>query len=204
MRLTTPKATVVASVRNDGPFFVEWVAWYRWLGFSDIVVVTNNCTDHSPDLLDALQAAGWAHHIRKDIPPGHRIKVRKLAEARKHRAVRRAEWVLLCDVDEVLVIHRGQGLLADLLAPHLDTDGTQQFLGMSPNWQVFGTDGKDRFVDLPVHRQFFRACGADHRLARNVKSLYRRPDWFDALGEHGPRGLLLKRAGKAWGDPGMV
>jgi hypothetical protein len=191
-------------MRNEGPFIVEWVAWYRRLGFTDLVVVTNNCTDHSPELLDALQAAGWVHHLRRDIPPDHRITVRKLALAREHPAVRQADWVLTCDVDEFLVIHPGQGLLADLLAPQHDPDGAPRCLGMAINWQVFGTDGKTRFEDRPVHRQFFRACGRHHPLSRNVKSLFRCPKWFDALGEHGPRGLSLARAGRAWGDPGMV
>jgi hypothetical protein len=45
-------------MRNEGPFIVEWVAWYRRLGFSDIVVVTNNCTDRSADLLDGPRLAG--------------------------------------------------------------------------------------------------------------------------------------------------
>lgn len=191
-------------MRNEGPFIVEWVAWYRRLGFTDIVVVTNNCTDRSPELLDALQAAGWVHHIRHDVPPGQPITAQKLASARKHVAVRRAAWVLVCDVDEFLVVHAGQGLLSDLLAPHLDAYGTPQFLGMSINWRVFGTDGQTRFVDLPVHRQFFWACNVERRLSRAVKSIHRRPRWFGALGEHGPRKLSLALAGQDWGAPGMT
>jgi len=198
------KATVVASMRNEGPFIVEWVAWYRRLGFTDLVIVTNDCTDHSPELLDALQTAGWVHHLRHEVPPGERITARKLGAAHAHRAVRQADWVLTCDVDEFLVIHRGQGLLADLLAPHLDEDGTPRFLGMSINWRVFGTGGKTRFVDEPVHRQFFQVVSKEKWLSRNVKSLHRCPKWFDTLGEHGPRRLSLQRAGKAWGDPGMA
>lgn len=191
-------------MRNEGPFIVEWVAWYRRLGFSDIVVVTNNCTDRSPDLLDALQAAGWVHHIRHDVAPGDRITGPKLAAAKAHEAVRRAAWVMVCDVDEFLVVHRGQGLLADLLAPHIGPDGAPQMLGMSINWKVFGTDGQRRFLDAPVHRQFFWACNAEARLSRPVKSIHRAPKWFKALGEHGPKGLSLRRASRAWGAPGMV
>jgi len=191
-------------MRNEGPFIVEWVAWYRRLGFSDIVVVTNNCTDRSADLLDALQAAGWVHHIRHDVPPGQPITAAKLAAAKGHVAVRRAAWVLVCDVDEFLVVHAGQGLLADLLAPHLDPDGTPRFLGMSINWRVFGTGGQTRFVDLPVHQQFFWACNAQRSLSRAVKSLHRRPKWFAALGEHGPRGLSAARARNMADDPRMA
>lgn len=191
-------------MRNEGPFIVEWVSWYRMLGFTDVVVVTNDCTDRSPALLDALQAAGWLNHLRRDVQPGKKITPRKLLAARKHPAVLQADWVMVCDVDEFLVIHRGQGLLEDLLSPHLTPDGTPTFLGMSINWRIFGTDGRDRFMDEPVHRQFFRACGADHRLSRSVKSIHRRTEWFDTLGEHGPRRLSLVEAGQDWGAPGMV
>jgi hypothetical protein len=55
------RVTVVASMRNEGPFIVEWVTWYRMLGFTNIVVVTNNCTDHSPELLDALGGGALDH-----------------------------------------------------------------------------------------------------------------------------------------------
>ncbi|MDZ4395579.1 MAG: glycosyltransferase family 2 protein, partial [Cypionkella sp.] len=67
---TGVRITALASMRNEGPFIVEWLCWYRMLGFTDAVVVTNNCTDHSPQLLDALQAHGLVHHIRHDVAPG--------------------------------------------------------------------------------------------------------------------------------------
>ena len=191
-------------MRNEGPFIVEWVVWYRRLGFTDIVVVTNNCTDRSPELLDALQAAGWVHHIRHDVPPGQPVTAQKLAAVKGHKSVRRASWAMVCDVDEFLVIHRGEGKLADLLDPHRLPDGSPGFLGMSINWRVFGTDGRKQFQDGPVHRQFFGANSRRRNLSRFVKSIFRAPKWFDALGEHGPRKLSQKRARRAWGDPGMT
>lgn len=203
MSLQVRKATVVASMRNEGPFIVEWVAWYRRLGFTDLVVVTNDCTDHSPELLDALQAAGWLHHIRHDVPPGQKVTFPKLDAASGHPAVTGADWVMVCDVDEFLVIHGGEGRLSDLLSPYVSAAGGADFLGMSINWRVFGTGGRQRFEDEPVHRQFLRACGADHGLSCWVKSIFRCPAWFDVLRPHGPRRLSLARAGKAWGAPGM-
>jgi len=191
-------------MRNEGPFIVEWVAWYRRLGFTDIVVVTNNCTDRSPELLDALQAAGWVHHIRHDVPAGQPITAQKLAAARRHPAVRKAAWVMVADVDEFLVVHRGNGKLADLVNAHRLADGTPAYLGMSINWRVFGSDGVVPFRDAPVHRQFFGACSQARSLSCFVKSVFRAPRWFLALGEHGPRKLSLARARRVWGDPGMV
>ncbi|HMS95450.1 MAG TPA: glycosyltransferase family 2 protein [Tabrizicola sp.] len=201
--MQTNKATVVCSMRNEGPFLVEWVAWYRWLGFTDLVIVTNNCTDHSPELLDALETAGWVHHVRHDVAPGLKITDRKLDAVKAHPAVEGADWVMVCDVDEFLVIHVGEGRLPDLIAPHVGPDGEARILGMSINWRVFGTSGRTRFEDVPVHRQFLKACGPDHPLSRNVKSIFRCPDWFEKLRPHGPRGLVLARADRAWGQPGM-
>ena len=185
-------------MRNEGPFIVEWVTWYRLLGFGDVVVVTNNCTDHSPDLLDALAAAGWLHHIRHDVAEGKPITAPKLKAARAQLSVRKADWVLVCDVDEFLVIHKGAGKLADLLP-----GGVPEFLGMAINWRVFGSDGQQKWADGLVHRQFFGALRVKRGLSQFVKTIFRKPLWFSALGEHGPRKLKLRRAGREWGAPGM-
>jgi hypothetical protein len=194
------RITVVASMRNEGPFIVEWVAWYRMLGFTDVVVVTNNCTDRSPELLDALQAAGWVHHMRHDVPRWQRITHQKLEAATKHKAVRRADWALVCDVDEFLVIHKGGGKIADLIG-HKPDD--VPFLGMVFNWRVFGTGGVEAFQDLPVHQQFSQARSLNKRSSCGIKVLHRQPRWFQFLGEHGPRGWDLERYGRSPKDPDM-
>lgn len=188
-RKISVRVTVVASMRNEGPFLLEWVAWYRMLGFTDVVIVTNDCTDHSPQLLDCLQAAGVAHHIRHDVPAGQKITRAKLAVARQHRAVRRSQWVMVCDVDEFLVIHRGEGRIADLIS--LDAPG---FLGMSINWRVFGTGGVESFSDAPVHRQFLLAVPLAKSRSRFVKSIFRLPRLFETFTEHGPVGFDAAKA----------
>ena len=187
---------VVCSVRNEGPFLVEWVAWYRRLGFTEIVVVTNDCTDPSPALLDALQTAGWITHLRHDVPDGTHICARKLEAAKALPQVAGADWVLVCDVDEFLVIHPGQGQITDLIPPRAD------FLGMAINWRVFGTSGRDRWADGLVHRQFLRASEPFDFPSTWVKTLHAHPDWFRRLGEHGPKRLLPRHAAK-WGQPGL-
>lgn len=194
------RITVVASMRNEGPFIVEWVTWYRMLGFTDVVVVTNDCTDNSPLLLDALQAAGWVHHLRHDVPAGQRITHQKLQAATAHKAVRRADWVLVCDVDEFLVIHKDSGRIQDLVGT---TPDAVPFLAMAFNWRVFGTCGVEAFEDLPVHQQFAIATPLGGPNSNMIKMLHRQPRWFQSLGEHGPRGWNLARYGRSPTDPGM-
>jgi len=194
------RITVVASMRNEGPFIVEWVTWYRMLGFTDIVVVTNDCTDHSPDLLDALAEAKWLHHLRCDVPPGKKITQAKLAAATKHKVVRRADWLLACDVDEFLVIHKGSGLIHELIGK---TPKDAPFLAMAFNWRIFGTGGVKAFEDRPVHQQFGLALPPGRAGFGQIKMLHRQPRWFRSLGEHGPRGWDLERYGRSPKDEGM-
>lgn len=190
--------TVVCSVRNEGPFLVEWITWYRQLGFTDIVVVTNDCTDHSPALLDALADRGWCTHLRRDVPDQKHICAVKLRHAHATELVRSSDWVLVCDVDEFLVIHRGDGRIADLIeAP------AEPFLGMSINWRVFGTSGHLTWQDGLVHRQFVSAAAPGDTSSRWVKSIASHPDWFWRLGEHGPKRLVAARAAAPWGATGM-
>ena len=170
-------------MRNEGPFIVEWLCWYRMLGFDRALVVTNGCTDHSPQLLDAFHAQAWVDHLAHEVPPGQKITRAKLNAAQQHPAVTDASLVFVCDVDEFLVIHHGAGLLADLIA------AVPKFLGMAINWRVFGSDGQDAFKDTPVHRQFFTALSAARNLSGFVKTLYRQPRWFGQMAEHGPRHL---------------
>ena len=102
-------------MRNEGAFIVEWVTWYRMLGF-EIVVATNDCTDHSPQLLDALAQAGWLTHVPHDPPDGMPPQKAAHRLLHKHALVRAADWVLTCDVDEFLVLHHAE-TVQDYLGP---------------------------------------------------------------------------------------
>jgi hypothetical protein len=198
---------LVCPIRNEGPFLVDWVVWHRMLGFGPIVVASNDCTDHSDALLDALHAAGWIHHLRCVIPRGQPIYHSKMRAVMELKIVRRAEWAMVMDADEYLVIHRGTGKLADLIAPGADFKA-MGWLAMAINWQIFGSYGIDQFADIPVHRQFFAASPRREFKNRTVKTLHARPRWFANLGDHGPVRLKLARAeadtGVTWGTRPLV
>lgn len=190
--------TVVCSVKDEGPFLVEWICWQRLLGFTDIVIVTNACTDHSPQLLDALAAAGWITHLVHEVLDGKHITGRKLAAAKALPQVNDADWVMVADVDEFLVIHPGAGRLSDLLA-----HPGRPFLGMSIPWRIFGTAGRKLWEDGLTHRQCLRAGVEGGRLSGWVKSIHGHPDWFARLGEHSPKRLRPRRLAR-WGSDGMI
>ena len=85
-------------MRNEGPFIVEWVSWYRMLGFQ-VLVVTNDCTDRSVELLETLADAGWLTHQGHTPKGRQRPKRSAYNTMRNHPLIEKAEWVLVCDVD---------------------------------------------------------------------------------------------------------
>ena len=118
-------------MRNEGPFIVEWVCWYRMLGF-DILVATNDCTDHSTELLDALADAGWLTHVPhkpRTWQPPQRSTLRKVI---KHPLTAATDWTLHCDVDEFLVLHQ-HNTIAELMGPP-----PYNFMAMVFNRKCFG------------------------------------------------------------------
>lgn len=178
---------VLSTMRDEGPFIVEWMAWYRALGFTALVAV-NDCTDRSPLLLDAFAAAGWCGVVRHD--PGRaglRPKRSAFRAVRGHPLLLKADWMLTCDADELLVLHRGDGSVGGFL----DALG-RDVLGYALHWRVFGSGGEARWRDGLVHRTFLRAgrpgSGPRSGPERFFKSLVREPARWRFLADHAPSG----------------
>lgn len=180
------RACVITTMKDEGPFILEWVAYHRLIGFSDLLVFSNNCTDGSDRLLAALDAAGLIRHVENSAAP------EGLPADPQNRAYRRAlpmpevagaDWALVIDADEFLAIHAGDGRLPDLLAalpPGTDALGA--------TWRIFGTGGRVGFEDRPVIGQFHRAAPRDIPVSFNhfgVKTLFR-PGIAHRLGVHRP------------------
>lgn len=182
MTAADEKFLVFAAMRNEGAFIVEWVTWYRMLGFQ-VLIATNDCTDHSVALLAALSSAGWLSHFSHD-PGASPPKQSAHRQMRRQPQVAATDWLLICDVDEFLVVHAGDGTVRALL----DTVG-RDFLGIALHWQCFGTGGNPTYADGLVHRQFLRRGTARHGVNRNFKSLFKQPLRYKRYSDHGPFGF---------------
>lgn len=182
---------VAAGMRNEGAFLTEWVTWYRMLGFWPLVV-TNDCTDHSPALLNLLHDAGWLTHTTHSPDPGTPPKRGAHRVIRTHPLTARTEWLLICDVDEFLVLHDGDGTIADFVGP--DPRG---YHGIGFHWRVFGSGGETHWRDALQHRIFTRCAETHHKANTSFKSLIRHPLAFQRYGCHSPMGF-----DGTWGENG--
>jgi hypothetical protein len=160
---------------------LEWVAYHRLIGFTDILVCSNDCDDGSPELLDILAAQGWLTHLRCHPAPAEKAQLHAYAQAQARLARKWPEVLMVLDADEYLNIHVGQGSVTDLLAA---APGATAIL---VNWRIFGSAGEARWSAEPVTRRYCRAAPRGHGVNRSFKTLFRRPDAYHCpLLPHGP------------------
>lgn len=103
-------------MRNEGLFIVEWVAYHRVIGFDRIVICSNDCTDGSDTLLEALASGGAIDHLPHDVPAGSAPQDSGMRAAFAHLDPTDIEWIAHIDADEFLNIGLGDGNVSDLLA----------------------------------------------------------------------------------------
>ncbi len=170
---------VLTAMRNEGPFILEWLAWQKMLGFENILVMFNDCTDHSPQLLRLLERAGEVackRHVPKD---GEHPQPSAARNAQKHPLVKNAEWMFTCDVDEFLIIHQGDGTISALLQ-----NGDVPFSAMAIHWRIFGSNGYTNWKDGLVHEQFTHSSRSEAQQNTCFKSIVHHPRNYDRLNTH--------------------
>lgn len=152
-------------VRNEIRGIVEWLAHYKALGFSDLLIYDNESTDGTSELLRVLDEAGEVVHLPWPHEVGARPQRLAYEHARKHSD---ADWIAYFDADEFLVLHR-DATIGDFLA-RFDGDVS----AIAVNWIVFGSGGQQAYRPLPVVERFIDALPSGAKESRTVKALGRR------------------------------
>jgi hypothetical protein len=181
------KIVLITAMKNEGPFLLEWIAYHRAIGISDIIVFTNDCTDGTDTFLDLLAARGIVEHYENpfremDLKPQHA----GFRAAEQMDTVKNADWLMTSDVDEFINVHVGDGHLRDLFA------AVGQANMISCTWRLFGNGDIAEYEDDFLMRQFTR-CAAKSasrpHQAWGFKTLYQNNGIFRKLGVHRPKGL---------------
>ncbi|WP_321573007.1 glycosyltransferase family 2 protein [Tabrizicola oligotrophica] len=177
------QVTAVSMMKDEGPFVIEWVAHHLAVGFTDLVVYTNDCSDGTGDMLIRLEEFGLCHHRRNVIPEGIRPQPSALNHAQDEPVVGQSDWVMVFDADEFLSIRYGNGTLDDLIG----AAKAQQANGIVVTWRIFGSGGVVDWSRAPVSEQYLLAAPQSWNKGWGVKTLFTfDPDYWK-LGIHRPK-----------------
>lgn len=188
------RITAVTCVKNEGPFLLEWIAYNRLIGVTDFLFYSNDCTDGTDTLLDALAARGGLIHLPNPAE-GRNYQMEALKAAAREPVVREADWVWVADVDEFLNIQTGDHTIPALI----DACGNPQ--AISATFQFFANDGIEAYEDRPVIEQFTRCHNPDlwtDESAIEVKTLMRKDFPLQYFGAHRP--FIKGNAKPHWTD----
>ena len=192
------RITAVTCVKNEGPFLLEWIAFHRVLGVTDFLFYSNDCTDGTDRLLDALSGEDWLTHLPNPAE-GRNYQMEALKDAAGQDVVAGADWVWVADVDEFLNIHVGDHTIPALI----EACGDPQ--AISVTFQFFANCEVYDFEDVPIIGQFSWSHNPDlwcGESAIEVKTLVRNDFPLQYYGAHRPffRKNLPPRKRPVWTD----
>lgn len=177
------QVTAVSMMKDEGPFVIEWIAHHLAIGFTDLVVYTNDCSDGTDDMLIRLEELGLAHHRRNVIPEGLRPQPSALNHAQVEPVVCKSDWVMVFDADEFMSIRYGDGTLDELIT----AAKAQNANGIVVTWRIFGSGGVVDWSRAPVTEQYLYAAPPMWNKGWGVKTLFTfDPDHWK-LGIHRPK-----------------
>lgn len=177
------QVTAVSMMKDEGPFVIEWVAHHLAVGFTDLVVYTNDCSDGTDDMLIRLEELGLCHHRRNVIPEGIRPQPSALNYAQAEPVVCNSDWVMVFDADEFLSIRYGDGTLDDLIG----AAKAQGANGIVVTWRIFGSGGVVDWSRAPVTEQYLLAAPQTWNKGWGVKTLFTFDPEYWKLGIHRPK-----------------
>lgn len=169
---------LMSSLKNEGPFILEWVAHHRVLGFDAIYVASNDCSDGSDALLAALDRAGIIGHVPNEVAPGVIPQHAGYDRIRATHPIDRADWLMMLDTDEFLNIHIGQHRVQDLTM----RAGAADIIAVSA--RSFSDLPQTHWEPGPVTRAFPMALRPHHRANQSVKTLTHDPARFRGIHNH--------------------
>jgi Glycosyl transferase family 2 len=188
----------VLTVRNEGAFLLEWLAHHRAVGFTDVLVFSNDCDDGTDAMLDRLADSGHLTHIRNDGPHPQGPQWAALRTASSHPLFAASDWAMVLDIDEFVNIHVGARRIPDLLA------ALPNATAIPLTWRMFGNAGVIPFTDTPIRRTFTKAAPAVLHWpwrASLFKTLFKVDGSYAKFGVHRPRSPDTERvADQRWFD----
>ncbi len=177
---------IVACMKNEAPYILEWIGYHRAIGVDHFLIYTNDCTDGTDAILARLMEMGIVEHRNNDLWRGNSPQQHALNQALKEPLVQGADWIIHIDVDEFINVRCGNGTLDDFFAR------VPEATNVAMTWRLFGHNGVRHLEDRPVIAQFDRCapkfCPKPHTVW-GFKTMFRNIGAYGKLSCHRPNRL---------------
>lgn len=188
---------IVATVRDEAPYLLEWLAHHRAMGVTDFLVFSNDCQDGTDTMLDRAAELGLLTHVRNSFTSGASPQRAALDKAMEAEIVAQSDWVLHIDLDEFVHVEVGNGRIPALLR------ACRPACAISLVSRLYGSSAQRDFEDRPVVERFQNASRILPPSMPNdteIKTLFR-PNLFRRMDIHypsKPRRNLIRKREKRW------
>ncbi|MBS0615879.1 MAG: glycosyltransferase family 92 protein [Verrucomicrobia bacterium] len=177
------KLTVCAIFKNEAPWLKEWVTYHEKLGVQHFYLYNNDSTDHYAEVLKPFIDRGvvelieWdsqdkSHHAYGGLmdAPWSACQLGAYNDCMKKRALGKAQWVAVIDIDEFIVPVHGAESLYDLL----DNAKKKGIGSLRLFWRVFGTSNVENLAEgeLLTEKLTWRSLDT-HPWNSQIKSIHR-------------------------------
>lgn len=157
---------LVGIVKNETKYIAEWIAHYRSIGVSNIIIYDNDTDEDGRALLQKIAKAGLITLIPWSVSDGVSPQMSAYADALQ-RYEGTFEFLAFFDADEFLFPNDQLDIVRWL-------SGLPQDVGaVAINQRVFGSSGHKNASDELVTARFTRAAEEAYSENRWVKSIYR-------------------------------
>ncbi|MEL6645844.1 MAG: glycosyltransferase family 2 protein [Pseudomonadota bacterium] len=199
MAIGSERVMLVAVMRNEGPYILEWLSHHFALGVDELLIFTNHCTDLTDQILDRLEYL-LPHRVKHQPNPKimfpnrgqwHIMALRYAGHFGRYRA---ADWIYATDADELLILKNGCSTLDDLY------EATGGFDAISFTSVAFNSNGQSMPAPAPVRERFTQTSlkdpdGGD--AISGVKTLFRN-SVSGARRPHRPVTPAFSTTGQRW------
>lgn len=180
------KFAICAMFKDEAPYLKEWIEYHKYLGAEHFYLYNNDSTDDFLQVLEPYIEKGIVELIDWKSTKKHGIwKIEDVVfipyqlgaynECIKKRALGKAKWVAVIDIDEYIVPVEGKESFLTLL----DQEAESKTGSLLLPWRVFGTSS---VYDIQPHEllteKLIQRTEDDHSWNRLFKSIHR-PEAID-------------------------
>lgn len=175
-----PKYILVCSIKNEGIYILEWIAYHLEIGFDHIILCSNDNSDGSDLLLNLLDFHGVITHFKNEVKLGESPQLEAYKKVFESNILREGDFVCVIDIDEFIVL-KAVSTIKELVSilPEFDC--------VALPWRHFGSSGQNELKKGLVIERFETCTKLNDPIDNQFKSMFLYSKEINSIGLHRPR-----------------